>query len=174
MRHTYSFPNSLLIFCILSQILGVIPDTAAPQVEVEIEVMDVVASDPMDELFIDQSSKAITTHTDQVTQSMEGGGNNAMEVEVKDVCIKGVEEKKGQAEGSEGAEGVEKKVISSEGKSAGEVVKDVEKEEEEEDREFLKHLDAAVHKDLCLVYLVSQQVPPFFLVSYLSSLYPSF
>jgi hypothetical protein len=142
----------------------VIPDTAAPQVEVE--VMDVVAADPMDELFIDQSNKAITTHTDQVTKSMEGGGNDAMEVVVKDVVSNGVEDKKGQVEG---AEGVEKMVISSEGKTAEEVVRDVEKEEEEEDREFLKHLDAAVHKDLCLVYLVSQQVP-LFLISSLSSL----
>lgn len=148
--------------------MGEIPDTAAPQVEVEVGVMDVVTADPMDELFIDQSNKVIAPHTDQVTKSMEGGGNDAMEVEVKDVSTNGVEEKKGQVEGGEGAEGVEKKVILSEGKTAAEVVRDVEKEEEEEDREFLKHLDAAVHKDLCLVYLVSQQVPPF-LLCYLSS-----
>lgn len=142
-----------------------IPDTAAPQVEVEVEVMDVVSADPMDELFIDQSNKVITTHTDQLTKSMEGGGNDAMEVEVKDVLSKDEGEKTGQVDG---AEGIEKTVISSEGRTEKEVVKDAEKEEEEEDREFLKHVDAAVHKDLCLVYLVSQQVPPFFLY-YLSS-----
>lgn len=142
-----------------------IPDTAAPQVEVVVEAMDVVSADPMDELFIDQSNKFITTPTDQETKGVEGSGNNAMEV--KGVSSEDGEGKKGHAEGVEGAEGVEKKVITTEGKSVKEVVeevvKDVEKEEEEEDREFLKHLDATVHNDLCLVYLVSQQVRHFFL-----------
>ena len=149
-------------------------------VEIQVQVMDVVTSDPMDELFIDQPSDSVITAPTHVgLKSTNDSDIVVMDVEDrKEAFNAGLAE--GKEQGIDSGEGrvevANKEIVTIEGKGTAEketvkeaeketevvkaVIKEKVKDEDEEDREYFQHLDATVHKDLCLVYLVSQQVPP--------------
>lgn len=160
-------------------VIGTSNDVKVLKDGVEVEVMNVVTSDPMDELFIDQSSDSVIAAPTQLEMKStnDSSGIVVMEVEERKEVLSG-DSVEGKVQGSCSGEGrvevVNKEIVTSEvaGKAeleletevVKEVVKPVIKEkvkgEDEEDREYFQHLDATVHKDLCLVYLVSQQVSP--------------
>ena len=144
--------------------LSVIPDTVVSDVAVAVELMDLVTSDPMDELFIDQSNNDVVEVTiNREMKNTEESRNVVMLVEDElNVLNTDVEGTKRQV----GGEGLKMRIVLTDENAEKAAEKNVMKVAEEEEREYFRHLDAAVHRDLCLVYLVSQQVSNFlFLLS---------